>query len=224
MDREAANKMFENIDKLREKIKKIKKVKDYGINCTKIRESIIYPKIAAMRQDIWLNTTDKIQVNYIDKKDNFEIVLTFKEESIIQALDVITTYLSHWNNEIYAENVKIHIENKELPILEYDQLCLKLNKEGLELKENYKNDVYEIINEGVWINIEDTIKIIKSLEKIEEMSIKINKIKEKENFWKYMSCIRISFDSKYYEDGYLEDLEWKRVDPLLMEWRSNNKQ
>jgi hypothetical protein len=39
-----------------------------------------------------------------------------------------------------------------------------------------------------------------------------------------MSCIRISFDSKYYEDGYLEEIEWKRVEPLLMEWKSNNKQ
>jgi hypothetical protein len=52
MDREAVDKMFENIDKLREKIKRIKKIEDYGINCTTIRESIIYPEIAAMRHDI----------------------------------------------------------------------------------------------------------------------------------------------------------------------------
>jgi len=224
MNKEAVDKMFKNIDKLREKIKRIKKIEDYGINCTTIRESIIYPEIAAMRQDIWLSKKDKIQVNYINKEDNFEIILKFKENSIIQALDVITIYLSHWNDEIYTENVKIHIGDKQLPILEYNQLCLKLNKEGLQLKEDNENDTYDIINEGVWINIEETIKTIKSLEKIQEMSIKIKKIEGEDNFWEYMSCIHISFNSKYYEDGYLENLEWKRVDPLLMEWRSNNKQ
>jgi hypothetical protein len=39
-----------------------------------------------------------------------------------------------------------------------------------------------------------------------------------------MSCIRISFDSIYYENGYLENLEWKRLEPLLKEWESKNRQ
>jgi ribosomal protein S19 len=52
MDEEAIQKMFENMEKLTNKIKKIKKVGDYGINCTGIRESIIYPEIGGMRQDI----------------------------------------------------------------------------------------------------------------------------------------------------------------------------
>jgi hypothetical protein len=39
------------------------------------------------------------------------------------------------------------------------------------------------------------------------MSIKIKKIKEKNNFWEHMSCIHISHESKYYEEGYLGDLE-----------------
>jgi hypothetical protein len=52
MDEKAADKMFENLDKLREKIKEIKEIKEYGINVTRIRESIMYPKIGGMRQDI----------------------------------------------------------------------------------------------------------------------------------------------------------------------------
>jgi hypothetical protein len=52
MDKEAINRIFENINKLRKKINEIKKVKDYGINSTTIAESIIYPEIAKMRQDI----------------------------------------------------------------------------------------------------------------------------------------------------------------------------
>jgi hypothetical protein len=52
MDEKAVDKMFENLDKLREKVKEIKKIKDYGINCTRIRESIMYPEIGGMQQDI----------------------------------------------------------------------------------------------------------------------------------------------------------------------------
>jgi hypothetical protein len=52
MDEKAVDKMFENLDKLREKIKEIKKIKEYGINVTRIRESIMYPEIGGMRQDI----------------------------------------------------------------------------------------------------------------------------------------------------------------------------
>jgi len=52
MDEKTADKMFENLDKLREKIKEIKKIKEYGINATRIRESIMYPEIGGMQQDI----------------------------------------------------------------------------------------------------------------------------------------------------------------------------
>jgi len=95
MDEEAVDKMFENLDKLREKIKEIKKIKEYGINVTRIRESIMYPEIGGMRQDIWLSKEDKIEVRYINEEDNFEINLIFKDESIIQALEVVIIYLSH---------------------------------------------------------------------------------------------------------------------------------
>jgi len=52
MDEEAVDKMFENLNNLRKKIKEIKKIKEYGINCTRIRESIMYPEIGGMRQNI----------------------------------------------------------------------------------------------------------------------------------------------------------------------------
>jgi hypothetical protein len=52
MDKETIDKMFENVDKLEEKIKKIKRIEDYGINCTNISESIIYPNFTDMKQDI----------------------------------------------------------------------------------------------------------------------------------------------------------------------------
>jgi len=52
MDEEAVDKMFENLNSLRKEIKEIKKIKDYGINCTKIRESIMYPVIGRMQQDV----------------------------------------------------------------------------------------------------------------------------------------------------------------------------
>jgi hypothetical protein len=57
------------------------------------------------------------------------------------------------------------------------------------------------------MNIDKTIEIIQSLKNTEKISIKIDKIEKEENFWHYMSCIRISFESKYYEDGYLNSLE-----------------
>lgn len=224
MDKEAINRIFENINKLRKKINEIKKVKDYGISSTTIAESIIYPEIAKMRQDVWLNKYEKIEINYVDQKDFFEIILNFKNESIIQALEIITAYLSHWNNEMYADNFTIFLENKQLPILEYDQLCLKLNKKGLNLQESFEDVTYEIIDQGVWMDIEKTIKIIQSLEETEKITLKIKKIEGEESFWQCMSCIHISFNTKYYEDGYLEDIEWKRLEPLLMEWKSNNKQ
>ena len=224
MDEEAVDKMFENLDKLREKLKEIKKIKDYGINCTRIRESIMYPEIGGMQQDIWLSKEDKIEVKYVDEESNFEINLIFKDGSIVEALKVIIIYLSHWNEDLYSENVKIYLEEKKLPILEHAQLTSKLNKEGLKLEEEYQNETYGIVGESVWMGIEGVIKIIKSLGKTEKISLKIKKIEGEENFWQYMSCIRISFDSKYYEDGYLEEIEWKRVEPLLMEWKSNNKQ
>ena len=224
MDEEAVNKMFENLDKLREKVKEIKKIKDYGINCTRIRESIMYPEIGGMQQDIWLSKEDKIEVKYVDEEIKFEINLVFKDESIVEALEVIIIYLSHWNNDLYSENVKIYLEEKHIPILSDIQLTSKLNKEGLKLEEEYQNETYGIVKESVWMSIEGVINIIKSLDKTEKISLKIKKIEGRENFWQYMSCIRISFDSKYYEDGYLENLEWKRLEPLLKEWESKNRQ
>ena len=224
MDKEAVDKMFENIDKLREKIKRIKKIEDYGINCTTIRESIIYPEIAAMRQDIWLSREDKIKIEYANEEDKFEINIIFKNKSIIEALEVVIIYLSHWNDDVYSENVVVYLEGKEIPILSDIQLSSRLNKEGLKLEEKYQDESYKIVNEGVWMNIDGVINVIKSVHKTEIITLKIKKIEGKDNFWEYMSCIHISFNSKYYEDGYLENLEWKRVDPLLMEWRSNNKQ
>ena len=224
MDEEAVDKMFENLDKLREKIKEIKKIKEYGINVTRITESIMYPEIGGMRQDIWLSREDKIEVRYINEEDNFEINLIFKDESIVEAIEVVIIYLSHWNNNLYSENVKIYLEGQQLPVLRHIQLSSKLNKEGLRLEEEYQNETYGIVEEGVWMSIEGVLDIIKSLDKTEIITLKIKKVKGKENFWKYMSCIRISFDSKYYEDGYLENLEWKRLEPLIKEWESKNKQ
>lgn len=224
MDEKAVDKMFENLDKLREKIKEIKKIKEYGINVTRIRESIMYPEIGGMQQDIWLSKEDKIEVRYINEEDNFEINLIFKDDSIVEAIEVVIIYLSHWNNNLYSENVKIYLEGQQLPILEHIQLSSKLNKDGLRLEEEYQNKTYGIVEEGVWMSIEGVLDIIKSLDKTEIITLKINKIEEEENFWEYMSCIRISFDSKYYEDGYLENLEWKRLEPLIKEWESKNKQ
>ena len=223
MDEKAADKMFENLDKLREKIKEIKEIKEYGINVTRIRESIMYPKIGGMRQDIWLSREDKIEVRYTNEEKSFEINLIFKNESIVEALEVITIYLSHWNSNLYSENVRVYLEGKELPILQHIQLASKLNEEGLKLEEKYQNETYGIVEDGIWMSIEGVLDIINSLDKTEIITLKIKKIENKENFWEYMSCIRISFDSKYYEDGYLENLEWKRLKPLIKEWESKNK-
>jgi hypothetical protein len=52
MSKETIDKMFENVDRLEEKIKKIKRIEDYGINYTNISESIIYPNFTDMKQDI----------------------------------------------------------------------------------------------------------------------------------------------------------------------------
>ena len=224
MDDKTVDKMFENLNNLRKKIKEVKKIKEYGINCTRIRESIMYPEIGGMQQNIWLSKEDKIEVKYINEEHNFEINLIFEDESIVEALEVVIIYLSHWNNNLYSENVKIYLEGKQLPVLRHIQLTSKLNKEALKLEEEYQNETYGIVEEGVWMSVEGVISIIKSLDKTKKISLKINKIEGKENFWEYMSCIRISFDSKYYEDGYLENLEWKRLEPLIKEWESKNKQ
>jgi hypothetical protein len=52
MSKETIDKMFENVDKLEEKIKKIKKIEDYGITSVHISESMIYPNFTDMKQDI----------------------------------------------------------------------------------------------------------------------------------------------------------------------------
>jgi len=83
---------------------------------------------------------------------------------------------------MYAHNLTIFLENKQLPILEYDQLCLKLNKKGLNLQESFEDVTYEIIDQGVWMDIEKTIKIIQSLEETEKISLKIKKIEGEESF------------------------------------------
>jgi hypothetical protein len=83
---------------------------------------------------------------------------------------------------MYADNFTIFLENKQLPILEYDQLCLKLNKKGLNLQESFEDVTYEIIDQGVWMDIEKTIKIIQSLEETEKITLKIKKIEGEESF------------------------------------------
>jgi hypothetical protein len=83
---------------------------------------------------------------------------------------------------MYADNLTIFLENKQLPILEYDQLCLKLNKKGLNLKESFEDVTYEIIDQGVWMDIEKTIKIIQSLEETKKITLKIKKIEGEESF------------------------------------------
>ena len=167
---------------------------------------------------IWnriLSKEDKIRIEYLDEDNRFEINLIFKERSIIKALRVVIIYMSHWNNDLYVHNLKIWLEDREIQILSHEQVSYVLKKEGLRLEENHQGETYSIVDEGVWMSIEGTIRIIESLKKTERISIKINKIPGEENFWHYMSCIRISFESKYYEDGYLNSLEWKRLDPYL---------
>ena len=215
MDKEAIDKMFENVDKLEKKIKKIKKIKDYGITSVHISESMIYPDLTDMKQDIWLSKEDKIGIQYLDEESNFEINLFFENESIFNAIEVVIIYLSHWNNDLYVNDLKIWLEDKEIPILSHEQVSSILKQEGLGLEETHKGETYNIVDEGVWINIDKTVRIIESLKNTKKISIKINKIPGEENFWHYMSCIRISFESKYYEDGYLNSLEWKRLDPYL---------
>jgi hypothetical protein len=83
---------------------------------------------------------------------------------------------------MYANNLTIFLENKQLPILEYDQLCLKLNKKGLNLQESFEDVTYEIIDQGVWMDIEKTMKIIQSLEETEKITLKIKKIEGEESF------------------------------------------
>jgi hypothetical protein len=215
MSKETIDKMFENVNKLRKKIKEIKKIEDYGITSVHISESMIYPDLTDMKQDIWLSKEDKIRIEYLDEDNSFEINLIFKDRSIIKALRVVIIYLSHWNNDLYVHNLKIWLEDREIQILSHEQVSYILKKEGLRLEENHQGETYSIVDEGVWMNIEGTIRIIESLKKTERISIKINKIAGEENFWHYMSCIRISFESKYYEDGYLNSLEWRRLDPYL---------
>ena len=215
MDKETIDKIFENVNKLRKKIKEIKKIEDYGITSVHISESMIYPNLTDMKQDIWLSKEDEIRIEYLDEDNRFEINLIFKDKSIIKALRVVIIYLSHWNNDLYVHNLKIWLEDREIQILSHEQLSYILKKEGLKLEENHQGETYSIVDEGVWMNIEGTVRIIESLKKTERISIKINKITGEENFWHYMSCIRISFESKYYEDGYLNSLEWKRLDPYL---------
>ena len=215
MDKEAIDRMFENVNELEEKIKKIKKIKDYGKTSVHISESMIYPNLTDMKQDIWLSKEDKIRIQYLDDESNFEINLFFKNESVFNAIEVIIIFLSHWNNDLYVHDLKIWIENKEIPILSYEQLSSILKQEGLGLEETHQGETYSIVDEGVWMNIDKTVRIIESLKDTEKISIKIKKIPGEENFWHHMSCIRISFESKYYEDGYLDSLEWKRVDPYL---------
>ena len=67
--------MFENVNKLEEKIKKIK---DYGINSLHISESMIYPDLTDIKQDIWLSKENKIKIQYLDEESNFEINLFLK--------------------------------------------------------------------------------------------------------------------------------------------------
>lgn len=128
---------------------------------------------------------------------------------------MIIIYLSHWNNDLYVNDLKIWIEDKEIPILSHEQVSFILKQEGLGLEETHQGETYSIVDEGVWMNIDKTVRIIESLKDTEKISIKIKKIPGEKNFWQYMSCIRISFESKYYEDGYLNSLEWKRLDPYL---------
>jgi len=52
MDKETIDKIFENVNKLRKKIKEIKKIEDYGITSVHISESMIYPNLTDMKQDI----------------------------------------------------------------------------------------------------------------------------------------------------------------------------
>ena len=169
MSKETIDKMFENVDKLEEKIKKIKKIEDYGITSVHISESMIYPNFTDMKQDIWLSKEDKIRIEYLDEEDRFEINMTFKDESVFKVLEVVIIYLSHWNNDLYVHNLKIWLEDREIQILSHEQLSYILKKEGLKLEENHQGETYSIVDEGVWMNIEGTVKIIESLKKQKEL-------------------------------------------------------
>ena len=217
VDEETEKEISKNAENFVDDIKSIKKVKDYGLSSTTIRESTIYPKVAKMRQDIWLSKDEKIEIKYIDEELRFQIVIMFEEEALIEALDITAIFMAHWGSELYVDKTKIYIQDKESHMMGFQQLSRKINKSGLGTTENHNNEEYLMINQNVWVNKRKALEVIKSIERINKISIDIEKIEGEENFWQHMSCIHISVNTKYYQDGYLEDLEWKRIDPYLIE-------
>lgn len=203
----------ENYNLLEKKIKEIKLIKDYGIYSIKINETTIYPEKANMKQEIWVNKKEKIIIEYINNNKNFIIIINFSEEMLLLAIDILNQYYNELNNRNLNDKNKIesYLENSKIEILDFISLSNILKKEYLKLEEILNEKKYVAINEGVYININNIIEIIKKTKIIKKITIIIDKKTEEENIWEYISSLKFNFESKYYEDGYLENIEIERI-------------
>lgn len=196
-----------------DKLKKVKEKKDYGITSMRISESTIYPELMGMKQEIWLSDKDKIVIKYEDKKETFEISLNFEEKSLYHSFDILLTYLNMWcGGKEFNDKVHISIKGNKLPIKLYYEVEEIVKRDVLESEEIIDNKVYSRVLDAVWINIDNTIEIINNEKDIDSIKIVIEKVNGKNNKWEYISCLSFSYESKYYEDGYLTHLEDKRID------------
>lgn len=220
--------MEENYKLFDDKLKKVKKEKDYGITMMSISESIVYPEMMGMRQEVWLSAEDKIVINYEDNEDTFEISLNFEDRSFHRAFNLLLTYLHEWcGGKEFNDKVHLSVNTKRLPIKLYTEVEKKVKVDLLKSGEIRDGLVYSRITLGVWINIDKAIEIIGAEKSITNIKIKIEKVEDKENSWEYISCLSFSYHLKCYESGYLANEKNKSIDECRKQeeihYTKNNK-
>ncbi len=202
-------------------VKKSIKIKDYGIYSMKISESVTYPKMTDMKQDVWLSKKDKIEILYKDTDKNYEITIKFKKEAILESYSILECYINSWFylEKDYFNKLKVYINKEKIPIICYCDLQILLNKKTLNSEETFENFKYSRTMEGVWVDMNKTLEIFKKSEENDFFILKIEKVEKIKNRtqpWNYISCFNFTYESKFYEEGFLESLEWKRVEKLIV--------
>ena len=212
-------KFRENLYLFEERIEKIKKTKDYRTYSITYGESVIIPWSTEMRHDIWLSDTEKIWINYYNEEKVFRIVINCKNDAILYAFEILHIYMEEWRylDGKFDNKMMVLLNGKTFPIITWDDLDTCVKKEIREETEEFREKLYKRISASVWIEMDEAIRMIDEVKGNFEFEIVIEKIEDNGQI-DFLSCFHFKYESKYYPEGYLSQLEWDRINKLTDKW------
>ena len=180
-------------------------------------------------QEVWLSEKDSIRIEYknvekwwkdsenaqnwfknskagdsfvfqkIDDTELTEIIIKFKEEDILQAIDMLICYVNKSTSS--KKNFSVKFNNKNLEIYPAET--------GIDKEEDSLEGLFVMIEENKFI---DTI--IKNIKESNNISISTRDWHD----FSAISGLAFHYESYDYDENYLSDKEYNRLEKIETSW------